>query len=193
MLSPEATTSYMEAKRRISSCSPRERWYFAGRSWGKRTTTTSTLIQSRSPTKRDKTPANSEHREERGAPRRRGGFHTEFQGPGGLTDRAAYRADNRIVYVNLDHPQIQAALGGRRPEDPVFRRLRNEGAFFEYAIALASDWRIVVNISTHRIRLSTHARPSIGSRVKRRRSTSHSHRRLLFEGASYPVTAFVFM
>ena len=44
-----------------------------------------------------------------------------------------------MIYVNLDHLQIRAALGGGDVHDPMFRRLAYEVAFSEYAIALASE------------------------------------------------------
>jgi hypothetical protein len=74
-----------------------------------------------------------------GQPRRSGGFTIEFDHQGAESDRAKYVAEKRTIYVNLDHPQIAAALQGREPEDPVFRRLAYEVAFAEYAIAVASE------------------------------------------------------
>ena len=72
-------------------------------------------------------------------PRRRGGFHIEFDNQGHDSMRATYHAEKRTIYVNLDHPQIAAALRGRSPEDPTFRRLAYEVAFSEYSVALASE------------------------------------------------------
>lgn len=76
---------------------------------------------------------------EAGKPRPRGGFQIEFDHQGAKSARAVYHADRRTIFVNLDHPQIAAAYIGRDIEDPVFRRLAYEVAFFEYAIALASE------------------------------------------------------
>ena len=53
--------------------------------------------------------------------------------------RALYAREDRTIYVNLEHPQLVAALGVGDIDDPVFRRLAYEVAFSEYAIALASE------------------------------------------------------
>jgi hypothetical protein len=74
-----------------------------------------------------------------GKPRRRGGFHIEFDSQGRDSARATYQTEKRTIYVNLDHPQIAAAKQGRSAEDPAFRRLAYEVAFIEYAMALASE------------------------------------------------------
>lgn len=58
---------------------------------------------------------------------------------GAESHRAAYVRDERTIYVNLEHPQIAAALGLGSSEDPAFRRLAYEVAFAEYAVALASE------------------------------------------------------
>lgn len=71
--------------------------------------------------------------------RKSGGFHIEFDNQGRDSDRAKYQPEKRLIYINLDHPQVAAALQGRGPEDPVFRRLAYEVAFSEYAVALASE------------------------------------------------------
>ena len=79
--------------------------------------------------------------EQRGGdrPRARGGFQIEFDNQGATSARATYQRERRTIYVNLDHPQIGAALSGRGVEDPVFRRLAYEVAFSEYAVALAME------------------------------------------------------
>jgi len=81
------------------------------------------------------------HYEKRGGdkPRQRGGFQIEFDHQGETSARAIYQREKRTIYVNLDHPQIAAALQGHGVEDPVFRRLAYEVAFSEYAIALAME------------------------------------------------------
>jgi hypothetical protein len=53
--------------------------------------------------------------------------------------RAIYQADERTIYINLEHPQLTAARGNGSTEDPTFRRLAYEVAFTEYAIALSSE------------------------------------------------------
>ena len=53
--------------------------------------------------------------------------------------RAQYVSDERTIYINLDHPQLVAALGIGLIEDPTFRRLAYEVGFSEYAVALASE------------------------------------------------------
>jgi len=72
-------------------------------------------------------------------PSRRGGFQVEFMNMGVEEFRAKYERDQRTIYVNLDHPQIDTALGSGGIEDPTFLRLAYEVAFSEYAIALASE------------------------------------------------------
>jgi predicted GNAT family acetyltransferase len=72
-------------------------------------------------------------------PRQRGGFKLEFEKQGVESARATYQSEKRTIFVNLEHPQIAAALQGRGVEDAVFRRLAYEVAFSEYAVALASE------------------------------------------------------
>jgi predicted GNAT family acetyltransferase len=85
--------------------------------------------------------ATTGHHEKSGGerPRNRGGFQIEFDHQGEASARAIYQREKRTIYVNLDHPQIAAALKGHGVEDPVFRRLAYEVAFSEYAIALAME------------------------------------------------------
>jgi hypothetical protein len=68
-----------------------------------------------------------------------GGFRVEFKSMGAESHRALYERDARTIYINLQHPQLVAAIGVRSIDDPVFRRLAYEVAFSEYAIALASE------------------------------------------------------
>lgn len=72
-----------------------------------------------------------------GGKRRRpsGGFHVEFLNLGD-DRRAVYNRQTRTINVNLDHPQVTAALGGDNVTDPTFRRLAYEVAFTEYAVAI---------------------------------------------------------
>jgi len=53
--------------------------------------------------------------------------------------RAKYKREERTIYINLDHPQIEAAKHVGGIEDVAFRRLAYEVAFSEYSIALASE------------------------------------------------------
>jgi len=70
---------------------------------------------------------------------KRGGFRVEFKAMGTEEDRAIYRGEERVIYINLDHPQVSAAKGVGTIEDPTFRRLTYEVAFTEYAIAISSE------------------------------------------------------
>lgn len=72
-----------------------------------------------------------------GGNRRRpsGGFHVEFLNLGD-DRRAVYHRQSRTINVNLDHPQVRAALGTDNVTDPTFRRLAYEVAFTEYAVAI---------------------------------------------------------
>ena len=72
-------------------------------------------------------------------PKPAGGFRVEFKGLGSDSHRAQYVADERTIYINLEHPQLTAAKGLRSIDDPVFRRLAYEVAFSEYAIGLAQE------------------------------------------------------
>jgi hypothetical protein len=69
----------------------------------------------------------------------KGGFRVQFKPMGAESHRALYERDDRTIYINLDHPQLVAAIGPGGIDDPVFRRLAYEVAFSEYAIALASE------------------------------------------------------
>ncbi|HKP64831.1 MAG TPA: ATP-binding protein [Polyangiales bacterium] len=69
----------------------------------------------------------------------RGGFSLQFRNEGQANQRARYVAAARQIVVNLDHPQLAAALGAGRVDDVSFQRLAYEVAFLEYALALASE------------------------------------------------------
>jgi hypothetical protein len=72
-------------------------------------------------------------------PKPRGGFQVEFKHMGRESHRAKYVSEDRTIYINLDHPQLVVARGLGSIDDPIFRRLANEIAFSEYAIALAYE------------------------------------------------------
>lgn len=74
-----------------------------------------------------------------GGRRPQGGFRVQFKPMGEESHRALYERDDRTIYINLEHPQLVAAIGVGDINDPVFRRLAYEVAFSEYAIALASE------------------------------------------------------
>ena len=58
---------------------------------------------------------------------------------GDAEKRAKYDRDSRTIFVNLDHPQLNAAIGAGGVDDIIFRRLAYEVAFGEYAIAVAYE------------------------------------------------------
>jgi hypothetical protein len=70
---------------------------------------------------------------------RGGGFVVHYVHHGREADRAKYAPEERAIYVNLDHPQLIAALGASTLDSPSFQRLANEVAFAEYAIAVALE------------------------------------------------------
>ncbi len=70
---------------------------------------------------------------------RAGGFNVEFREAGEDEARAEYESETRTIYINLAHPQLQAALVGTTVEDVKFRRLAYEVAFSEYAIGLVHE------------------------------------------------------
>jgi len=70
---------------------------------------------------------------------RGGGFSVDFRELGDQEHRARYEASERSILVNLEHPQIVAALGVGGVEEAAFRRLAYEVAFAEYAIALSVE------------------------------------------------------
>jgi hypothetical protein len=74
-----------------------------------------------------------------GGRRQKGGFHVQFKAMGAESHRALYERDERTIYINLEHPQLIAAIGLASIDDPAFLRLSYEVAFSEYAIALASE------------------------------------------------------
>jgi len=71
--------------------------------------------------------------------KRRGGFQVKFKNMGSETYRAKYVGEERTIYINIDHPQLQAAKGLGPITDPAFKRLAYEVAFAEYSVALASE------------------------------------------------------
>jgi len=72
-------------------------------------------------------------------PKPAGGFAVQFSHMGIESHRAVYVSDDRTIHINLDHPQIAAAIHAVSIDDPAFRRLAYEVAFSEYAIALAYE------------------------------------------------------
>lgn len=70
---------------------------------------------------------------------RGGGFSVEFKEMGEHEFRAKYEATERSILVNLEHPQLAAALQVGGIDDVAFRRLAYEVAFAEYSIALSVE------------------------------------------------------
>jgi hypothetical protein len=68
-----------------------------------------------------------------------GGFSVEFREMGEHEPRAKYEAAERSILVNLEHPQLAAALNVGGIDDVAFRRLAYEVAFAEYSIALSFE------------------------------------------------------
>jgi hypothetical protein len=67
----------------------------------------------------------------------RGGFLIDYRHESAEAPRSRYERDVRTIVINLDHPQLEAALlaaGGLEGRE--FRQLCHEIAFVEYAIAL---------------------------------------------------------
>jgi hypothetical protein len=69
----------------------------------------------------------------------RGGFDVKFVNMGDTEKRAKYDRDSRTIFINIDHPQLKAAIGAGGVDDIIFRRLAYEVAFGEYAIAVAYE------------------------------------------------------
>lgn len=69
----------------------------------------------------------------------RGGFHVEFKPMGTEEQRAKYVREERMILINIDHPQLSAARGTGSIDEPLFQKLAYEIAFSEYAIALSSE------------------------------------------------------
>ncbi|HEY0625717.1 MAG TPA: ATP-binding protein [Allosphingosinicella sp.] len=79
---------------------------------------------------------------ERRAPSKRhptGGFTVQFRENGSEAARAFYERETRTIFINLDHPQVQAAKGDAEVDEPNFKRLSYEIAFTEYAIGFAQE------------------------------------------------------
>ena len=69
--------------------------------------------------------------------RPRGGFQVKAEHLGKDEWRTRYVSSERTIKVNLDHPQIAAAYAYKdNVDDPIFKRLFYEVAFFEYVNAL---------------------------------------------------------
>jgi hypothetical protein len=71
--------------------------------------------------------------------RPRGGFSVEFRNLGADNDRSVYDPTSLSILINLDHPVVKSARRDDGIADPSFRRLANEIAFAEYAIALGYE------------------------------------------------------
>lgn len=92
------------------------------------------------PTEADLADANGRSApvQERTRPRS-GGFDVRYERQGIDNLRCKYDRDRRALVINLDHPQLAAALGDGRVDEPEFRRLSCEVALTEYAISLAYE------------------------------------------------------
>lgn len=71
-----------------------------------------------------------------------GGFSVEFKPTGKHENRALYVREQRTIFINLDHPQLQAAMADGITDGTTFKRLSYEVAFSEYAIALAHELNV---------------------------------------------------
>lgn len=83
-------------------------------------------------------PGERHSQSERG-PRRlvRGGFQIDYRRETEEAPRSRYERDNRVIVINLDHPQlVSAASGPDGMEGREFKQLSREIAFVEYAIVL---------------------------------------------------------
>ena len=69
----------------------------------------------------------------------RGGFNVEYRPMGAAHWRAEYDRTSRCIVINLDFPQLASALAEDGIESLTFKRLSNEVAFTEYAIAIAYE------------------------------------------------------
>lgn len=69
----------------------------------------------------------------------RGGFQVKYDYLGADQYRAVYDRDTRTIWINLDFPQISEAKSREGTESPDFRRLSNEIAITEYAIAISQE------------------------------------------------------
>jgi len=68
--------------------------------------------------------------------RPKGGFSVQHAHNGETNPRTRYEEEKRIIWINLDHPQLKAAIKDRDIEDPTFKRLFYEVALIEYVFAL---------------------------------------------------------
>ncbi|HUE85097.1 MAG TPA: ATP-binding protein [Vicinamibacterales bacterium] len=73
-------------------------------------------------------------------PRPRGGFSLDFRNEGERVYRSRYESEQRLIVVNLDHPQVASAVTNKGSvTSPEFRKLAYEIAFTEYAVAVARE------------------------------------------------------
>jgi len=68
-----------------------------------------------------------------------GGISVRYHNAGREAHRAQYASDVRTIFVNLDHPQLAAALAGATVESPSFQRLANEIVSSEYSLGLSLE------------------------------------------------------
>jgi hypothetical protein len=73
-------------------------------------------------------------------PRPRGGLQVQFQNLGEDQDRSVYDPASKVIFINLDHPMVAAALGIGGVDDLAFRRLSYEIAFGQYALAVSQEF-----------------------------------------------------
>ena len=69
----------------------------------------------------------------------RGGLSLDFEHQGPENDRSRFDKTSSRIIINLDHPQVAAALGkGAVETDVTFQRLAWELALTEYAMVLGA-------------------------------------------------------
>ncbi len=75
----------------------------------------------------------------KGRKSRRGGFSIDYRNETEDAPRSRYEGDTKIIVINLDHPQVNASIGGDGLENQAFRQLSYEIAFTEYALAIPHE------------------------------------------------------
>lgn len=93
------------------------------------------LIPGKEPGTRKNTEAGA------GQKSRGGGFHIEYHNDTAENPRSTYYPDTKTIRINLDHPQVAAALQGgtNNIESRQFREITYEIAAVEYSLAIAHE------------------------------------------------------
>ncbi len=73
------------------------------------------------------------------AKKKHGGFQIDYRNETENANRSRYIADERLIIINLDHPQVTSMKEESGVEGRLFQMITHEIAFTEYALAIVNE------------------------------------------------------